>query len=190
VKNLIILCAILLITLPLVVSCRSDNGGIIPIPTKNILPTHSSQEAADDVMTAPGLGPQYRANMHEQGKTNPWPPLEMTFVTLGESPGAAIIGYRKDIETRAGEVRNNIIKVSIISNDLDSVRSLSIYAQEVPGGITLTDGMQWSGPMTRVSVLVIDISGEVASGQYTFKIGLKINDKDYGTVLCTVKVVE
>ena len=91
------------------------------------------------------------------------------------------------METKAGETRNNIIKAVIPNKDVDS---LSLYIIDVPAGISLTDGMRWSGPSARASVLMVETSQDIAPGQYTFEIGLEINDKDYGTIPCVVKVLE
>ena len=52
------------------------------------------------------------------------------------------------------------------------VRSLSLYATDILAGIILTDGMRWSGPSAMASVLVIEISQDVAPGQYNFEVGL------------------
>jgi hypothetical protein len=146
-----------------------------------------AEEAADDIVSVPGGGPAYRANVHQQGVENPWPSIEITDVFLGSGSNEAHITYRSYIETKAGETRNNVIKV--ITPDQE-VRSLSLYADDIPEGITLTDSMQWSGPSAMASVLIIGISPDVAPGQYNFDIGLEINGRDYGTVTCTIEVVE
>jgi len=69
-------------------------------------------EAPDDILPAPGMGPQYRANMTavRRGGThvvNPWPPILGTEVTIGTPPNTAQITYRDYIETEAGQTRNN-----------------------------------------------------------------------------------
>jgi hypothetical protein len=146
-----------------------------------------TEEAPDDIMSVPGGGPAYRANVHHQGVENPWPSIEITEAFLGSGSNEAHITYRSYIETKAGETRNNVIKVIMPDQE---VRSLSLYASDIPEGITLTDSMQWSGHSARASVLTIEISPDVAPGQYDFEIGLEINGWDYGAVPCTVEVTE
>ena len=116
-----------------------------------------------------------------------WLPIEISEIILGSGSNAAKISYRDYIETRAGETRNNIIKVMIPNKNAPSLR---FYADEIPEGIMITDGMQWSGSSARVSVLVIEISPDVSPSQYTFEIGFKINGNDYGTASCTIEVIE
>lgn len=156
-----------------------------PIPVEDMGILIAEQEAPDDIMPAPGLGPAYRANVHQQGEENPWPPIEVSEAYLGSGSNEALICYRECIETRAGETRNNIIRATIPGKEVDS---LTLYADDVPQSITLTDGMQWSGPSARASVLVIEIAQDVDPGEYPLEIGLEINGKDYGTITCTIEV--
>ena len=59
------------------------------------------------------------------------------------------------------------------------ISSLSLRATGTPGGITTTDGVQWSGPRARASVLVIEISQGMGDGQCKLEIGLEINGKEW-----------
>ena len=70
------------------------------------------------------------------------------------------------------------------------VESLRLYADDVPEGMKLTDGMQWVGPRSRASVLVLEIAQELIPGEYNIDIGLLINGRDYGTLPCTVRVID
>jgi len=187
-KKLII--GLLALVLLLTVTACPVGKAHIPIPTPEVTPppvAEETEEAPDDIMPAPGLGPAYRANIHQQGEESPWQPIEVFEAFLGNGSNEAHIYYRKYIETQAGETRNNIIKVIIPGKEVDS---LTLYADYVPQGIILTDGMQWSGPSARASVLVIELAHDVAPGEYPLEIGLKINGEDYGTIPCTIEVVE
>lgn len=185
-KKLLSIIMALFVILLFLTACQSGSDEThTPIPTKDLLPAIGEQ-ASDDIVPAPGMGPAYRANVHQQGMGNPWPPIEITDVFLGSGSSEAHIYYREYIETKAGETRNNVIKVIMPSKE---VRSLSLYAIDIPAGITLTDGMRWSGPRAMASVLVIEISPDVAPGEYPLEIGLEINGKDYGVIPCTIKVV-
>lgn len=185
-KLLNIIAIALLVILLAVTACQSGGSETrTPIPVKDMFPLFGEQEAPDDIMPVPGGGPVYRANFHQEGIENPWPPIEITKVFLGSGSNEAHIYYRDYIETKAGETRNNVIKVIMPSKE---VRSLSLYAIDVPDGISLTDGMRWSGPNAMASVLVIEISLDVALGQYTIEIGVEIDGKNYGKVPCIIKV--
>lgn len=159
-----------------------------PVPVRDILPIAEGPEAADDIIPTPGGG-AYRANVHHQGVENPWPPIESTSVVLGSGADTLNIGYRDYIETEAGEIRNNIIRVGKEGGLFDS--RLALYSVDVPTGIELTDGGRGVGlPGALGAVLVIEIFSDVTPGQYTFEIGLEIDGRDYGTVPCTIEVTD
>jgi hypothetical protein len=69
---------------------------------------------------------------------------------------------------------------------------MSLYADNVPAGIKRTVGSEWGGPssLSRSLLLVIEISPDIGLGEYLLEIGLEINGEDYGTVPCTIKVIE
>jgi len=165
------------------------NGGEThtPIPAREVPGSSVDPEAPDALMPAPGLGPKYRANIITP--ENPWPPIEISEAHLGSGSDNVSILFREYIKTAAGESRNNIIRATTSGKDINS---LILYADDVPVGIKLTVGSEWSGPLStsRSLLLVIEISPNVAPGQYPLEIGLEIDGKDYGTVPCTIKVLE
>ena len=188
-KKLLSIFAIALVGILLTVTAcgPGQSEAHTPIPVKDMGILWAEQEAPDDIIPPPGGGPAYRADIHQQGVENPWSLIEITKVFLGSGSNEAHVTYREYIETKAGETRNNVIKVIIPDK---KVRSLSLYANDIPTGITLTDGMQWRGLSARASVLVIEIAKDVMTGEYTFEIGVEINGNDYGTIPCTIKVVQ
>jgi hypothetical protein len=159
-----------------------------PILFKEMLPVQG-EEAPDDIVPAPGLGPAYRANIHQQDVENPWPPVNTTKVTITSAFEAdtVYIQYRDYIETKAGESRNNAISISVGNR---AVGSLNLYTVNLPAGIEVTEGMRWHGPGPVSPVLVIEISPDFKEGEHTFGIGIEIDGKDYGTISCTIEVVE
>jgi len=180
------LIALVILTGLLITGCQPTvNETYTPVPVKDMGVLQAEQEAPDDIMPVPGGGPAYRANVHQEGEENPWPSIEVAEVFLGSGPDEARISYRSYIETAAGETRNNVIKAIIPGKE---VNSLTLYADDVPQGITLAVGSEWSGPSARASVLVIEIALDVAPGEYPLEIGLEINSKDYGTIPCKIEV--
>jgi hypothetical protein len=170
-----------------VTSCQSGRDEArSPIPTGDLLPA-TGEEAPDDIVFTPG-GTAYRANVHQVGEENPWPPVEITMVVLVNGSSEISVWYRDYIETAAGEVRNNILEVWRSEQPLlDS--SLNLYSIDVPAGIELTDVGGSAFPGVIATVLVIEVSPDVEPGQYAFEIGLEIDGDDYGTVPCTIEVL-
>ena len=187
-KLAFIIAAIMLIGLLPFAACQSDGGeNHTTLPIEG-LPPATGEEAPDDIVPTPGAL-AYRANVHQQGVENPWPPIESTEVVLGSGADALNISYRDYIETLAGETRNNIIHVWKEGGLFDS--RLRLYSVAVPDGIGLTDGGRGVGlPGATGAVLVIEVGPDVAPGQYAFEIGIELNGKDYGTIPCTIEVLE
>ncbi len=165
----------------------NGNTHTTPIPTTSVPPV-TGEEAPDDIVTPPG-GPAYRANVHQEGVENPWPPIESSEVVLGDNDDALNLTYRNYIETKAGQTRNNILYIRTPGRD---IQSLNLYAGDIPTGIEVAERMRWHGgsPGMVVPVLLIEVSQDVEPGEYTFEIGVEINGKDYSTVPCTIKIIE
>ncbi|MFA4837504.1 MAG: hypothetical protein WC749_15730 [Dehalococcoidia bacterium] len=159
--------------------------------------TDEGRQAPDDVIPAPGMGLQYRANIHQVGIENPWPDIQSTEVFIGDSSDTARITYRSYIETEAGQTRNNIFQIYLPDVDLGDLNlrviDVTLTAIDLPAGITATQSeTQWHGadPARRSKAfLEIDISKQVNPGEYTFDIDVEIDGKDYGKVPCKVKVI-
>jgi hypothetical protein len=184
------LIAIIVLIGLLITGCQpSVTEGRTPITTRGIsIIQNANKEAADDFVPTPGGG-TYRANVHKEGVENPWLPIKSISVALGSGSDALNINYRDFIETNAGEYRNNIIRVTKKGGHLDS--KLELYSTGVPEGLELTDGGRGVGlPGTLGAILVIEIAAYVVPGEYPLEIGLIINGKDYGTVTCTIKIIE
>jgi ligand-binding sensor domain-containing protein len=177
----------MLIGLLSVTACQINSSEThTPIPVKDIAIVWAG-ESPDDVVPTPGGG-TYRGNVHQEGEENPWPPIDSTDIVLGGGTDALNVSYRDHIETVAGESRNNIIRIRKEGGFFDS--ELALYSTDVPAGLELADGGRGVGlPGTLGAILVIEISPEVALGEYNFEIGLEINGKDYGTIPCTIDVI-
>ena len=139
----------------------------------------------DDVIPSPG-GMAYRANVHEQGKPDLWTAVEVGTAVLADN---VTIYYRSDIETRAGELRNNIISVGIPGRHDLSIRDLNLIVSNLPAGIVVREGEAGGGlPGTIAQVLIIEISQDVKPGEYIFEINVEFEGKYYGKIPCTVTV--
>jgi hypothetical protein len=181
-KHLIII-GIILMLLTL-----SSCGGKTPIPT-GPLPTHAVQ-TADDIIPTPGGG-AYRANVHEVGVENPWPPVQVGMANWTVGKDTISVFYRSDIEAKAGEAYTDIIVVSAVKMLDRNKNKLILYADTVPKGITVTNADINMGPISTLgTVLVITASPQIKPGVYNVKIGIELDGKDYGVVSCLVTVVE
>jgi len=66
-----------------------------------------------------------------------------------------------------------------------------LKAIDPPSGVTVTQEGGWSGPGTHTKAfLKIEISPQIEPGEHTLNINVEINGNDYGTVPCTIKVIE
>jgi len=181
-----------LIALLLASSCQMVTGSA-PVraerqylPMKEMSPP-TGKEAPDDIVPTPGGG-AYRANVHQQGVENPWPPITSTETVLGAGPDALTVSYRDRIETDAGQIHNNIVNVRREGGLFDS--RLALYSVGVPAGINLFSGGGVGLPGTLGRVVVIETEPDVVPGAYSFEIGIEVDGHDYGTVPCTLVVIE
>jgi len=171
---------IAVLILPWLNACQNDGRTSIH---RGDLPSNTVTEAPDDIVHTPG-GDAYRANVNGSGPGELIPDIQTVNVTLKDLN----INYRSNIETKAGETRNNILFIwkedGIFNNEL------VLYSVTVPEGIRLSDVGGAGRPGILLTVLAIAISEDVTPGQYTFQIGIEINGEDYGTIPCTVSVIE
>jgi len=145
-------------------------------------------ESADDIVFTPG-DCAYRTNVHQQGVENPWLPVKTVEVALGEDDNTAYVRYRDYIVTIAGETRNNIIDIRTPVAFV--VGNINLEINNLSDGIEITRRDQNCGrPGNYKEVLAIEISPDVQPGEYTFEIDVAIEDIDYGTLTCTLNIVE
>jgi hypothetical protein len=198
VKKLMVLGAIVFIILLAVSGCQSSADGTPSSApsTSSPVPTQTA-EAPDDIVYTPG-GPAYRANVQQEGVTNPWPPVQTTTVTLNSSANPAQITYRDNIETAGGQTRHNLFYIVLpnVKPDDTSLPALSVTLKAVDllEGITaVQDDLQWhdGDPARRCATsMTIQIAGDLKPGEYGFKINIMLNVTDYGDIPCTIKVIQ
>jgi hypothetical protein len=174
----------LLFLLTLLSSCKSEAK--VPIPF-GVSPTFVDRQAPDDAIIMSN-GCVYRANIHEAGRKNPWPPVAVTSTNFTRGSEIIMVRYRSVIEAKPTELHPNIVSIS--KEDGFWTNKLDFYTVGVPKGINITRGYGVGGgpPGVIGTVLAIIVEPDVAPGQYTFKIGIIIDDKDYGNIPCTVNV--
>jgi hypothetical protein len=160
----------------------------IPVPATSPVAVTFNATAPDDIFPTPG-GDAYAANVFQGGVPNPWPPVAINFTILVNGPNHLIVNYRSNIDTKAGQTRNNIIQVSQSTSFLVS-GNLSLYSLALPLGIALgiDGGSGLPGQLTRI--LVMKIFPDVALGSYNIQIGIEVNGVDYGMLPCTLNVLK
>jgi hypothetical protein len=179
-KKVLLAVVLSLLAITLLSGCAGDNSQTIPAGD---LPSSVATEAPDDIVFTPG-GYAYRANVHQEGVPDKWPPVETVQVTLDDIN----IDYRDSIETRAGETRNNILFIWHENGFQDT--ELDVYTEDLPDELEISQNYGGGRPGILLRTLVIVISSGVTPGQYAFQIGIIVGGRDYGTIPCTVNVVE
>jgi hypothetical protein len=195
---------ILIILISMLIGCAKEITTALSIPrisTSNISPTApigvppgTAGAANDDIVFPPG-GFTYRATVHQVDQPD-WPSIEQTEATLWNLTRIANITYRSYIETKAGETRNNILYLKIIGfPSLDPLKA-AYESVNLPEGFTLERGEEMNGGIggqdeksSRI-VMKINISEKVAPGEYTFQFKVMVDGAKFGSVPCTVKVLD
>jgi hypothetical protein len=181
-RKLVFIIALLMVTVALV-GCAHYQA----IPEEAQLPPIGAEEDYDDVTTLPG-GIIYLANIHYPGRENPWPQVPIHQVVRGGWFGRIDIGYRDYIKTGAGETRNNIFYAWGHLGFHDGL--LRIHVADVPPGITLSQVLGGLSPGPLTTVLTIEISPDVAPGQYNLEIALEVRGWSCSAVPCIIEVVD
>ncbi len=185
--SIFVICSVVLLT---VTACQlGTSNAHLSIP---IIPSSPvTEESPDDIVPTPG-GSAYRANVHQPGIGNPWPSIETVEVQLGSGSNIFYVRYRNHIVTKAGETRHNIFNVRKESGFFQGGGSsrLNLYINGTPSGLHLSQEGGGGLPGTLATVLAIEIPKAIKPDKYNLKIGLEIEGKDYGTILCTIEVVK
>jgi hypothetical protein len=182
---------------PLALSACGKSSQIgTPVPTAtNWAPVTGPAQNSDDIILTPG-GPSYAGNTYSANVTHPLTPVNIAQATLSQNGNIATVSYRAVIESQKPAVRNDIINVFVMGKNINTsqpnnpIQGLGINLQDLPAGVTVTEGVQVASPLSTSSVLVFDISADVKVGTYNYKIALKINGIDFGTLSCTLKVTD
>jgi hypothetical protein len=172
-----------------VAGCSSTATTSMIASTLTATSTSTSTQQGDDIMITPG-GYAYRANINQQGQTNPFTPIQTADIVLS----GGHVTYRADIQTVPGTIRNNIVDVyGVLSSQstqstLQLAVTLSVNSFPAGSGITVNIGDQGSRPGNTETVLNIVISPQTAAGDYQFNIGIVVDGLNWGTVPCTLHV--
>jgi hypothetical protein len=148
-------------------------------------PKTPAGQSADDIVITPG-GYAYRGNIQQQGVTNPFPPVQTVDVVLNTAENI-ILTYRANIQTKAGETRNNILGLSGTGIQSKMGQTVTFTPMNLPSGITSNPAQTNISPRTS-TYTAIKISSQIKPGKYTFEISVTINGIDYGKVPCEIDV--
>ena len=147
-------------------------------------PSPINGENPDDILITPG-GLAYRANVHQEGITNPWPPIQTDEVILDDN---VHVTYRARIATKADQTRNNIVFVSTPGQSIDNVK---LDPLDIPAGMQVYFGMLWNGPQGSIAqVLQVEASKDIKLGQYTLEINVNLNGREYGQIPWTITLIQ
>ncbi|HEY98588.1 MAG TPA: hypothetical protein G4O16_10470 [Dehalococcoidia bacterium] len=151
--------------------------------------------ANDDIVYPPG-GPTYRAKVHEMDKPE-WPAVPEVEKTIDALGGTIQCQYREYIETKAGEIRNNILY--LFGEDtpgLSDPRDIEYYVEGLHAGIGIILGSHGYGGIAGQDkqsskvIFQIDIAPQINPGVYAFNIVLMYEDEVIARFPCTINVKE
>jgi len=197
---------LLAVFLASVTACQPSDGETrISIPVRASSPA-VGEEAPDDIVNMPSAS-AYRANVHTQGVENPWPPIETVTVQMLSGSETSYVRYRNNIITEAGETKKSIFNVTKKGGFFEGSGSISFglrfYTTSIPTGLQLFQEGGGALIGAIASILVIEVPEDMQPGIYTLEIGIEIverewrgrvpriiDEKDYGTVPCTIEVIE
>jgi hypothetical protein len=211
-KGIIVIVTVFLITLN--TACESTpetsttsnvspitGEGMELIPTGEMVMLHldvapgTPGAASDDIVTPPG-GYTYRANVHELDKPE-WPAVPEVVKTIDALGGTIRCQYREYIDTKAGEIRNNILYLSNEdAPDLADPLDIEYYVEGLPAGIGIILGSYWYGGIagqdkqSSKAIFQIDIASQINPGEYTFSIVLMYEGEEIVALPCTINVTE
>ena len=181
-KKLALILPLILLLLPAAACNGGQAAALNPIATVTSLT--AGEDTPEAVDFTPG-GPCIKIS--SQTAEAPTMNLNFTTVTLDDNNPSSYVSYRDYITSTAGETRVNILRVTTPEWQLES---LELYTGEIPAGIEIVETMQWRGPRTIASVLSIAIAGDIEAGEYTLDIYIEIDGQSYGSVACTIQVIE
>lgn len=188
-KKLAFLLFIVVLLLPFLSACQAEaEKSYTPIPAGDYEVGTTGFTASDNLFGTPG-GIAYAANVFDGDRPNPWPPIEVVSEKLGGILDNITVSYRADIETKAGDTRNNIINVYKTNGHFEN-NKLVLYANSVPDGISLAYSGGAGLPGSLQAILMIKISPQVAPGEYEFHIIIEIDGVECGSLPCTVNVIK
>ena len=158
--------------------------------------TPGTQGAANDDIVYPPGGPTYRAKVHELDKPE-WHPVDEVEISINALGGIIRCQYREYIDTKAGEIRNNIIYLfGEDAPDLTDPLDIEYYVENLPAGIGIILGSHWYGGaaghnmQSSKVVFQIDITSQVQPGEYTFNFILMYEGEEIARLPCTIDVIE
>jgi len=168
-------------------STNTTSANIITTLTALTSPV-ARTEAADDLVPNTAGYLQYRSENEPQLGI-----VETVAITLGGDPSAFHVNYRDDIETQAGQIRNNIFYIWQQNNQgtRQNINNIVLSSDDIPAGITVNTnsgyydkfGAEW------IQIMQIVTYPNTQPFTHNFNIGVQIDGKDCGAIPCTVKVI-
>jgi hypothetical protein len=143
----------------------------------------------DDIIFSPG-GPIYRANGHQEGEVSTWQPIKSTTIALGNGSNDPQVGYRNYIETKAGEIRYNIIMVWRPNGK--TAEKFIIRIDNNLSDIQVRNVGDWNGApvVPTATILMLEIPQNIQAGDYKLEFIISVDGHYYGKIPCTIHVTD
>jgi hypothetical protein len=152
----------------------------------------------DKLLPAPHLGWYYYPGRPIAGSPNYF---QITEYSLGSSIFSVKGEYRSYIETQAGQIRTNVVRIYTPWQWIDRtpfrtfhvgvIRSIDLETTGFPTSMRIwQDLTDHIFPGYGNKTLFIEIPQGVKAGEYKFEIGIEVDGFYYGNLPCTIKVIE
>jgi hypothetical protein len=183
ITRIILLVSLILLGALMAGACQIAPQAPSEIP-KADMPTREA--TYDDIMPTPG-GPAYRANVIQAGEASPLQPVSVTSVVLGTDSSAPTLTYRNSINSKPGQIRFNILSVRY-PNVMAVTANFRLVS--APASMQVSNVMDWHGPFTQATILMMSIPDSIKDGSYTMEIAVTVNGKDYQNVSSVINVAK
>lgn len=150
--------------------------------------TPNREATYDDIIFSPG-GPGYRANFHQEGEVTNWQPIKSTTIALGNGSNDPQVGYRNYIETKAGEIRYNIIMIWRPNGE--TIEKFSTRIADNLSDIQVRNVGDWNGApvVPKAIILMFEIPQNIQPAEYKLEFFISVDGHNYGKLPCTVQVI-
>ncbi len=189
-KKIVTIFSIICILCPVLIACGEPVRETISVVEGW---TPGDVENSESIVVTPG-GPSYAGNTAGAG-TKPLDSVKITQATLTVGTTHAYISYRETMESFRSATHPNIINVFLAGKTINHstpsnpISNITLYTVGAPKYMSIACVMQWTGGLSSSEVLMFQTSEKMSTGKHTFDLGIIVDGVDFGTVPCTVDVI-
>lgn len=137
----------------------------------------------DDIVTVPGIGYGFKGGFHGASTVPGLQAVEISKLAIGDG---FHIYYRKNIETRAGQIRYNLFSTELDGSEMYR-HLVNIRLSAFPDQIQVSRVVEYDGIWCAIGIM-IDIPPQVKPGDYGIQFLVFIDGKYYAELPCLIHV--